>query len=78
MGVIISIERVEKWTKDGVEHSRTHATVNSSRFGLIEVTGYGSGYKVGQKVEVFFDDKFNQAKMQKSKPVDNQLTYCKQ
>jgi len=70
MGVILSIEWVEKWTKDGKEHSRTHAIVNSSRYGVIEVTGYGVNYWVGDKVQVLYDDKWDKAKMQKSKPVD--------
>lgn len=66
MGVILEIEWVEKWTKDGKEHARTHAIVNSSRFGVIEVTGYGSDYSVGDWVQVMFDDKWNTAKMQKN------------
>jgi len=70
MGVILSIEWVEKWVKDGIEHQRSHAIVESSRYGTLEVTGYGADFKVGDKVQVLYHDKYDQAKMQKSKPVD--------
>lgn len=71
MGVILSIEWVEKWDKDGILHKRTHAIVKSSRFGNVEVTGYGSDYAVGDKVQVLYDEKWDKAKMQKSKHVEN-------
>jgi len=69
MGVILSIEWVEKWVKDGKEHSRTHAIVESSRYGTLEVTGYGVDFKVGDKVQVLYDEVWDKAKIQKSKPV---------
>lgn len=73
MGVILSIEWVEKWDKDGILHERTHAIVKSSRFGNVEVTGYGSDYKVNDHVQVLYHDKFDQAKMQKSRGVDKSI-----
>lgn len=73
MGMILSIEWVEKWDKDGVEHARTHAIVDSKRFDIIEVTGYGDDYFVGEEVNDFFHESWDKGKMEhkKSKPVDN-------
>jgi len=66
MGVILSIERVERWDKNEVSHARTYATVDSETHGVVELTGYGDVYKVGDNVQVLFDDKWNTAKMQKT------------
>jgi hypothetical protein len=66
MGVIISIDRVERWQKNNINHARTYATVDSETHGIVELAGYGDAYKVGDEVQVLFDDKWNTAKMQKT------------
>lgn len=73
MGVIISIDRVERWQKNNINHARTYATVDSKRFGPIEVYGYGNDYKVGEDVNDFFHESWDSGKMEhkKSKPVHN-------
>lgn len=74
MGVILSIEWVKEWVDaKGVAQSRTYAIVDSKSRGIVELEGYGKDYKVGDNVQVLYHDKFDQAKMQKSRGVDKSI-----
>ena len=60
MIAIDKIIRVESaLSKDSVPYYRTYAICGGD-----EVVGFGNDYKVGEKVEVFFDPKWDVAKMQ--------------
>jgi hypothetical protein len=67
MRAIISIIGVEeKRDKDNKLFYRTHALLDDGS----EVIGYGSDYKVGDKVESFYHAQYDTHKMRK--PIDKQ------
>jgi hypothetical protein len=67
MRTVISIEGVETKEKDGKPYKITHLTVDTG----MECLYYGDDVELGDKVEVFFDDRYNQIKARKTpKPVD--------
>lgn len=69
MRKIISIEEIESWVKGGKLHHRTRAIVQKlgDPLDTEEVSGYGNNYDIGEMVEVWYDDQWGQAKMQKRK-----------
>lgn len=64
---IVSIEK--RTDKNGKTYWRTLAVLDDGT----EVSGYGHGFEDGQEVQVFFDDKWDVAKMQdkSNKGIDN-------
>lgn len=63
MRVIIKIEGTEEWKSKGKIHKRTHALIRDELGNIEEAVGYGSDYKVGDKVEYFHH--YGQNKMRK-------------
>lgn len=60
MHLVKKIIRVERWVKDGVEHTRTYVLIDDPEHLDDEFVGYGR-YKVGDEVESYFSDKWNKA-----------------
>lgn len=56
------------WVEVTPKFTRTHAIVTDLMGNEEESVGYGDGFKVGDKVEYFFDSKWGVAKMRK--PID--------
>lgn len=63
MRKIVEIIRVEGWTKDGKEHTRTTAMLDNQN----EAMGYGWEYKVGDEVEAWWNDEWDYYQMQHPK-----------
>lgn len=61
MRTIINIIGIKHWEKDDKKHSKTLALLDDGT----EAYGYGSDYKLGDEVEVFFH--WQEIKMRKSK-----------
>lgn len=69
MRTITEIEHTKTWTKYGVIHYRTYAILDNQD----EAIGYGQ-FKVGDKVEAWFNDKWDYLQIKKPKtpkPVAN-------
>ena len=65
MRTIISIEHIEeRKDKMGRPYWRTHAIVTDDMGNKEEAVGWGKDYDLGDKVEFFHDDQWNQNKMQ--------------
>lgn len=62
MRQIIAIQGVlKKQTAQGKKYTVTLALLDDGT----EASGYGGDYKIGDKVKVFFDEKYNLIKMDK-------------
>lgn len=61
MREIVKILHVQSWTKSSKTHWRTTALLDNQE----EANGYGKDYKVGDEVEAWWDEEYNQYKMQK-------------
>jgi len=62
MRTITQIEHTKTWTRYGVVHYRTYAILDNQD----EAIGYGQ-FKVGDKVESWFNDKWDYLQMKKPK-----------
>lgn len=61
MRIIQKIEWVERWEKNGKKHCRTYAQLVKHDNPLdVELgRGYGDGFQVGDKVEAWFNDRWD-------------------
>lgn len=64
MRTIVSIKRVHEWVDgNNKPHKKTFVVLDDG----LEAAGYGTDFQVGDSVEVFHDDKWNQVKVRKGK-----------
>lgn len=62
---IIKILHIEARTKDNKPYYRTHALLESGEV----ATGYSKEFKVGDRVQYFYDDRYDTIKMRL--PIDS-------
>lgn len=60
MAVILTIEYVEEWEKDGKTIYRTHVVLDDGE----EAVGFGNDFKIGESVERFYDFRWDTVKIQ--------------